>query len=216
MARAFLAGSDGHFSCFLEADEKAVVAQVAQEVIDLMRMDLGMREVPEALADASESSDPLRRLEAEMAGDGAGREPEDPAVKRLLPNLVEGDEAAAREYRRLSQQDLVKDKTHALACVCRVVDSTGNGPVELMLDRGEALLWLRALTDMRLVLAERMGVRNEDDFEMLQMFCQQEVEPETQEDDELPGVDYLATVYEFFSWLQESLLRAICENRPEG
>lgn len=83
----------------------------------------------------------------------------DPAVHRLLPDAYRDDVAAAAEFRRLTAQDLAGHKRDAAHAITRVV---GDGGTVSMTD-AEGWDWLRALTDLRLVLASRLGIDTEDD-----------------------------------------------------
>ncbi len=67
-------------------------------------------------------------------------------------------------------------------------------------DQGRTLLV--ALTDVRLVLGERMGLRTEEDMEVL--------EAAATEDDDGP-LAYALAVYDFLTWLQETLATAMLE-----
>ena len=67
MAHAFRRRGDGSLVCRLDAEEKAIIAQVAQETADLIRADLGIGAGSGAIQRAAESEDPLQRLEAEFA-----------------------------------------------------------------------------------------------------------------------------------------------------
>jgi hypothetical protein len=213
MARCFLRVARG-LSAGLEAGERSVIAQVAQECADLIRVDLGVPAPDEgrstaALDAAADSEDPLQRLEAELASDRTGSEPHDPAVRRLFPPAVRDDPERAAEFRRLSQSSLVRDKIEALECVVSTLDRVPMASASVLIDEGEAALWLRALADMRLVLAERMGIRSDSDLDALRLLRDNDLEPETSPEDTEAGLDYLATVYEFLSWLQETLIDAL-------
>jgi hypothetical protein len=84
----------------------------------------------------------------------------DPAIARLLPNAYPHDADAAAEFRRFTESDLVDRKLHNAATVVASLDA---GPV-VELDSPTALAWLRALTDIRIALAARLGiVLDEDD-----------------------------------------------------
>ncbi|PMC76575.1 MULTISPECIES: DUF2017 domain-containing protein [unclassified Brachybacterium] len=209
MAYAFRRRPDGSLTCRLDGEEKAIIAQVAQETADLIRADLGLGESAEALARAAQSEDPLRRLEAEFAG-REPRTPSDTAIKRLFPDASADPEAAA-EYRRLGQQDLADGKLADLRAVIRILDATGPGPSEVSVDDDQALQLLRALNDVRIVLADRLGLQRDGDFDTVRMLQQigERVEGSALEDDEHVGSDVVIAVYELLSWLQESLLRAL-------
>lgn len=210
MAHAFRRRADDTLACRLDGEEKAIIAQVAQETADLIRADLGIDAEREVLRRAAQSEDPLRRLEAEFAGRDA-REPSDSAVQRLFPAVSE-DPDLASEYRRLGQQDLAEGKLADLRTVMAVLDRTGGDHSEVVVDEAEALAMLRALNDVRIVLADRLGLQRDGDFDTVRMLQQigERVEgAERPEDDEQVGSDIVIAVYELLSWLQESLLRAL-------
>lgn len=210
MAHAFRRRPDGSLACRLDGEEKAILAQVAQETADLIRADLGIDAERGALRRAAESEDPLRRLEAEFAGREA-REPSDSAVKRLFPAASEDPELAA-EYRRLGQQDLAEGKLADLRTVMQVLDATGGGHSEIAVDDAGAMSMLRALNDVRIVLADRLGLERDGDFDTVRMLQQigERVEgAERSGDEEHVSSDIVIAVYELLSWLQESLLRAL-------
>ena len=210
MAHAFRPRPDGTTACRLHGVEEALPAQVAQETAELIRTDLGIDAGTSSLQRAARSEDPLRRLEAEFAARDA-REPADPAVKRLFPAASEDPELAA-EYRRLGQQDLAEGKLEDLRAVIAILDGSGPGHGEVVLVEDQVVQVLRALNDVRLVLADRLGLENDGDFDMLRMLQQigEQVEgAQTGGDEENVGSDVVVAVYELLSWLQESLLRAI-------
>ena len=210
MAHAFRRRPDGSLACRLDGEEKAIIAQVAQETADLIRADLGIDVERGVLHRAAQSDDPLRRLEAEFAGRDA-REPSDSAVKRLFPAASEDPEMAA-EYRRLGQQDLADGKLADLRRVMNILDSSGNVHGEVVVDEEGAMALLRALNDVRIVLADRLDLKRDGDFDTVRMLQQigERVEGATPDEDaEHVGSDIVIAVYELLSWLQESLLRAL-------
>jgi hypothetical protein len=214
MAHAFRPRPGGEIACRLEGEEKAIIAQVAQEVCELVRHDLDLREDPEPVQRAAGSEDPLERLEAEFAQSGA-RAPRDSAVRRLFPDGSE-DPAVAEELRRLGQQDLAAEKLSDLGAMIRALDSSGPGDSEVIVPQAEVAAWLRALNDVRLVLADRLDITADGDFETLQMLQQigervEDAPPLEDEENGVAGADVVAAVYELLTWLQESLLRAIDE-----
>ena len=209
MAHAFRNRPDGTLACRLDGEEKAIIAQVAQETADLIRTDLGIGSEHGAIRRAADSEDPLRRLEAEFAGRSA-REPSDSAVKRLFP-AASSDPDLAEEYRRLGQQDLADTKLADLQTVISLIDATGPEHSEVVVDEEEAIVLLRALNDVRIVLADRLGLERDGDFDTVRMLQQigERVEEASAPDDEHAGADIVIAVYELLSWLQESLLRVL-------
>ncbi|WP_353988068.1 DUF2017 family protein [Ruicaihuangia caeni] len=106
---------------------------------------------------AAEFSDIERAILAELAGQLArlveDRDRRDPAVARLLPDAYRDDEGSASEFRRLTQGELAENKIAAArGLAVRMQDE------RVRLDETEAWNWLRALTDLRLVLASRLGL----------------------------------------------------------
>lgn len=124
-------------------------------------------EVRDLLADpAQPEEDPL----AALVGIGtAMRPPEDPALARLLPDAHRDDPEAAAEFRRYTESGLRSRKRDGLGLALATLDRG----VLLRLDDAEARAWLVALTDVRLVLAERMGLRTDDDHELLEQVVEQ-------------------------------------------
>ena len=136
---------------------------------------------------------PIRR---DLDPDRAGR---DPALDRLLPTANRQDDEAAAEFRRLTETGLRQRKAAALQTAADLL----RGDDKLRLDAGQARAVLTALTDVRLVLGERMGLRTDDDVEVLEAAAQ-DLDP----DDPL---GYALAVYDFLTWLQETLASAMLD-----
>lgn len=100
----------------------------------------------------------------------------DPAVARLAPDAYADDAQAAREFRELTQADLLA-RRRADASV--VISSLGDAAslstdadeaaltetVAVWLDPDDAQAWLRTLAAVRLVLASRLGIADADDHD---------------------------------------------------
>ena len=154
----------------------------------------------------------VERLEAELAGTPS-REPRDSAVQRLFPDASEDPEIAA-EMRRLSQAPLAQEKVDDLRALVTALDSTGPGTSEVVVLAEDVAAWLRALNDLRLVLADRLNLTRDGEFEtlrMLQQIAERVEDLEPVEPEGVAGADIVAAVYELLKWLQESLLRAMDE-----
>lgn len=67
--------------------------------------------------------------------------------------------------------------------------------------------WAGALTDVRLVLAERLGITDEGSVAAVEELA-------AGSPDDLTRA--LATLYVALSWLQESLVEAMLEELPDG
>ncbi len=97
---------------------------------------------------------------------------DDPAVARLLPDVYPDDDAASREFRRLTGDDMLGRRADDARTVLRTLGADGTDldpesdpdtTIAVALGEVEALAWLRTLSAVRLVLAERLGIRDEDD-----------------------------------------------------
>lgn len=187
----------------LDEVEREVVARLATDVAELLGA------TPAQLAAAQEHvDDPWAAgepsVEDRLAGlvDSTAAEPLDPALRRLLPTASEDAEVAA-EFRRLTQVDLRAVKIGRLLALARALRQAGDG--RLVVPRERADLLSAALVDVRLVLAERLGV--EDDSAAEELYA----EIERAEDDPPATTSqavrlHLVTAYAALTWLQESLV----------
>jgi len=91
----------------------------------------------------------------EVVGTDAGA---DPAHARMFPAAYRDDDAAAEEFTRYTRAGLVDRKAANAAQVSLALDEE---TVRLTADA--AARWLPLLTDLRLVIADRLGIRIDDD-----------------------------------------------------
>lgn len=137
-------------------------------------------------------------LEALVGFSPNATEPDDPALARLLPNAFKGDAAASLEFRRLTERSLREGKAGALRAATLSLESS-----HLVLDDAAAKHWSTALNDVRLVLAERLGIRSEEDAEKIHAVT------DWAEAEDVEA--YLALVYNFVTWLQTTLMDAMLD-----
>lgn len=180
MAKAFKSTRRG-ISSALEPGEVRLLGNLFKDIVSMLE--------PETAA----SSDPL----AAMVGmDTEAVAPSDSAVRRLLPDGVRANDEEALEFRRLTERSLREQKISALRSSALLLE--GN-PV--VLNPEQARLMAQALNDVRLVLADRLGIETEDDAEKLH---------EVGDSSDVEDVEsYLALVYNFVTWLQETLVQAL-------
>jgi hypothetical protein len=114
--------------------------------------------------------------------------PDDPLLKRLFPPAYDDGRRNA-EYRRLMEDELMDGLREAFD----VMEATAGLD---KLSPAEADAWLRALTDLRLVLGTRLDVREDTFAEGLDLSD--------------PRAPELA-VYGYLSWLQEMLVAAVSQ-----
>ncbi|MCO1338170.1 hypothetical protein BJH93_04560 [Kocuria polaris] len=143
----------------------------------------------------------LTGLSPEDFGDGetpALEPPSDPAVLRLLPDAVRDDPEASAAFRAMTERGLRQSKVAALRAATMVLESA-----HIVLDEAAAQRFAAALNDVRLVLAERLDIRTDADSERVHG-VDDWADAESID-------DYLALVYNFVSWVQESLMQALLE-----
>ena len=122
---------------------------------------------------------------------------DDSALARLFPNAYPEDADAASEFRRYTREGLIEHKSANSGLIAAALMSSDDAG-RLAVERDDAERWLPALTDLRLVLAERLGIHRDDD--------------------PLPNSD-LADVYSWLGELQWSLVAALdpeSADEPEG
>lgn len=83
--------------------------------------------------------------------------PDDPALARLLPDLIVDDADAALELRGLVEPSLLALKRDQAGLVLESLAHPG------ALDAATEEAWARVLTDLRLTIAARLGIEREDD-----------------------------------------------------
>ena len=89
---------------------------------------------------------------------------DDPALERLFPVAYRDDPDAAAEFRQYTRSGLVDTKTaKAGAVAAALLGGSGDDGGSIALSDEEAERWLPVLTDLRLIVAERLGIRADDD-----------------------------------------------------
>lgn len=141
-------------------------------------------------------------LEAMLDFSGPTTEPDDPVLARLFPTAYPDDVEAAGDFRRFTESGLRDGKAAGAAAVIDTLEEAGliaepeDGVfIDVELDAEATWAWLRSFTDMRLAIATRLGVEDDD-------------EPVWAE---LPDDDPRAQVHDIYEWLgylQETLVRA--------
>ena len=175
MARAFTLNIDGSVSAILESDERALLVFLVEDIVDL---------VHDAGAPESQSPEAFDQLVAQF-GEHPVSAPTDPAVHRLFPDAFAGDEQAAAEFRRFTEQQLRTQRATRSHAVLEVL--AGADP-EVRLSQDQAHEFVQVLTDLRLVLGTRLGITDDRD---------------------LDAATAAHDVYDWLTWLQEGLVQAL-------
>ncbi|MGJ9371471.1 DUF2017 family protein [Nesterenkonia sp. CF4.4] len=203
MATAFRATTRG-YRADLEQHERRLLSSLCADVIKLLES----REDDAALNEAGSgdaAEDPaFAHFRAELAGLG-GEEPleppEDDVLRRLLPDASTDSEEAGH-FRRLSENSLRGAKIADLRTARMLLEST---PISM--DEDVAPVFGRALNDLRLTLASRLELNSAEDAERVHQLA---VGPSAKDTD-----SFMAEIYTFITWLQETLFSAMTEFLPE-
>jgi hypothetical protein len=120
-------------------------------------------------------------------------QPDDPTLYRLFPAAYPDDPARDEEYRRLMHDELLEQHLTSLRVMQETVDAD-------RLTEEQAVAWLAAMNDLRLVLGTRLDV-TEDTFE-----------GDVDRDD--PRFPSLA-MYSYLGFLEEQLVEALSRGLPD-
>ncbi|MFI7483211.1 DUF2017 domain-containing protein [Kocuria sp. M1R5S2] len=152
-------------------------------------------DVAQALApEEPAAQDPLERM---LGMSGESSAPEDSALRRLASS----DPERAAEFRRYTERGLRESKIGVLKRAALALEAE---PVRL--DAEQAQAFGRALNDVRLVLADRLGIQDAADAERVGQY------------DDWSAIEdvetYMSLLYNFVSWLQETLMEALLRDLP--
>jgi hypothetical protein len=136
--------------------------------------------------------------------------PDDPALRRLLPDASRDEPGVASEFRRLTQGDLVDAKEKRLVALAEsLLDAPEGRGGDLVVARDGARDVASALTDVRLVLASRLGIETDAQSEALY----DEVQGPRGESGDVDATrQFLGAVFLTAGWLQESLVTAMLDD----
>lgn len=201
---------DGSISITFTSQEAHVLINLTEQLVELLSEGDGQ----------SHQVDPLLHLVGISNADSL---PEDPVLRRLLPNAYT-DEKSAGEFRRYTEHGLrEKKKAHALAIYEALLPQDEEWTGDTPLDKGfltvtfpsaQSLEWLGGLNDLRLALAVRLGIgTNLGESKG----AEKEEEPSNAESlhkkyELMVDSDPMKAVYSVYSWigwLQQSLLEAL-------
>ncbi|MFI8421281.1 DUF2017 domain-containing protein [Streptomyces sp. NPDC085479] len=161
MAGHFEAVPGGGAAVALDEVEVSILRSLAVQLLEL----IGPGDEPGA------DADPLAALFAE----GPSEPPSDPALRRLFPDAYGDDteelRAAAADFRRFTENDLRARKREDALAVVRALDGLASeGPEEsavLKLTPDESRAWLGTLNDLRLTIATRLDITEDEESERL-------------------------------------------------
>jgi len=198
-------------------DDEVTITFTSQEAHVLINLTEQLLELLAEGEGQSHQVDPLLHLVGISNADSL---PEDPVLRRLLPNAY-ADEKAAGEFRRYTEHGLrEKKKAHALTIYEALLPQDEDWSGDTPLDKGsltvsfgtaDAMAWLGGLNDLRLALAVRLGIGADLSDKTR---TTESTEPIHQKYELMVDSDPMKAVYSVYSWigwLQQSLLEAITE-----
>jgi hypothetical protein len=194
MSTGFEARRGGGAVATFTGFEADLLRSLSSQLVELLRNEV---------AAPQESSDPLEQL---MDFTGPTTEPDDPVLARLFPTAYLDDEEAAGEFRRFTEGALRDSKAQAASLIIDCLEEAGLPPeltedglhIDVELDAVQSVGWLRCFTDMRLALATRLGIEDDDEDYWAAL---PDEDPRTQVHD----------IYEWVGYLQETLVQALSE-----
>ncbi|MGZ5404441.1 MAG: DUF2017 domain-containing protein [Nocardioides sp.] len=182
----------GHVIATFSGFEADLLRSLASQLVELLRNEAA---VPRTTDDS---------FEALLDFSGPTMAPEDPVLARLFPTAYQHDEEAAAEFRRFTEGSLRDGKAAGAAVIIDTLEEAGLPSeltedglmIDVEMDEQAAEAWLRSFTDLRLALATRLGVEEDDDDVWLAM---DDEDPRSQAHD----------IYQWVGYLQETLVDAL-------
>ena len=220
--RAFRRVSQG-LACGLDDWERELLARLALEVRAILQSDEptdedadGSTVLPLTRSDPGRPGESERDREVLAALDfdldqssnhvHTGRPASDPVVGVLLPEASE-DPVTAMEVSSLTRARLRSGKVDRLARMAAELRAPSGPEATVLVPIGQEAEWLGAINDIRLVLAQRLGIESAQDAGRVHDVASQEAsESETAHEQWYRGT---ALVYDMVTWWQESLVSAL-------
>ena len=209
---------NGDLSITFTSQEAHVLVNLTEQLLELLADGDGQ----------AHQVDPLLHL---IGFSSSELPPEDPVLRRLLPNAYENDQEAG-EFRRYTEHGLREKKmahAHLIYEALLPQDEDWNGDIPL--DKGsiqvkiaasDVMAWLGGLNDLRIALAVRLGFGSEKGKPQPgnQSLSSDQSSSSDQTDNEALHRKYelmvdsdpmkaVYAVYSWIGWLQQSLLDAL-------
>ena len=125
------------------------------------------------------------------------------AIDVALAGLAAADAASARASAAGEQPPV---RAPAASLVGALTGSRAPHPDDVVLDDASAAAWMTALNDVRLVVAERLGLRTDADAARVAARAARPREATTEAE---AAQAWLSSIYDFLTWLQETLVVAV-------
>ena len=183
----------GRVYAAFESTEADMLCNLAGQLVELLRDRNGNEE---------SSEDPLF---AQVGMGGPVLPPEDPVLMRLLPDAYLDSPEDAAEFRRFTEQSLTSAKVrNAETLIGSLIDGgfvvdeaeRTEDKIEVELNPEAVQAWLRSLTDIRIALAVRLGIDDDEDAFLV-----------AASGDE--ATQAMGQIYDWLGFVQESLVSAL-------
>jgi Domain of unknown function (DUF2017) len=93
-------------------------------------------------------------------------DPSDPVRKRLYPAAY-ADPEDEQAYRELTEEGLRDERTARIAeCLAELIAGRSLRRTEVVLDDDSAERWMRVINDLRLTFGTRLGISEDDEYEL--------------------------------------------------
>ena len=172
MSSKFIRVEDGSIQILFTSQEAHVLINLTEQILELLGDGAVNSEIDIDPIFQMMGLDSMMGLGSSMDMGGSEQPPEDPVLRRLLPNAYK-DEKSASEFRRYTEHGLrEKKRAHALTVYEALAPQDEEWNADQPIDRGsieitfidnDAMAWLGALNDLRLALAVRLGISKEFD-----------------------------------------------------
>ncbi|QOR46997.1 DUF2017 family protein [Trueperella pecoris] len=222
---AFLVARGG-YRAQANDQERAMLASLARDVVVLLGSDV--EHEAERRAQSVDPDDPLAALEADVADIAEAiatehephtQAPYDKAIDRLLPDMSE-DPDEAEKLRDLTETSVASQKIENLVTLYQGLDGVAPGSSDIYVPNDEAGVWLSALNDIRLVLAARLDINDDESADAVYERAGLFTGSRSREADDLPEIetadDMLAVLYAMTTWWQDSLITAVRNKALRG
>lgn len=209
----------GGFQARANHEERAMLSSLARDVVVLLGSDV--EHEAERRAQAYDLDDPLAEFEADIAdiaeSIAAENEPQvnqpfDQALDRLLPDMSEDPDEAA-SLRDLTENSIAAAKIENLVTFYQDLEDVPDEQDEITLSSEQASAWLAALNDIRLVLAARLEIDDDESANDVYRQAGMFTASGSRDADNLPenqtSDDVLAVLYSMTTWWQDSLISAV-------
>lgn len=196
-----------------------MLSSLARDVVVLLGSDV--EHEAERRAQAYDLDDPLAEFEADIAdiaeSIAAENEPQvnqpfDQALDRLLPDMSEDPDEAA-SLRDLTENSIAAAKIENLVTFYQDLEDVPDEQDEITLSSEQASAWLAALNDIRLVLAARLEIDDDESANDVYRQAGMFTASGSRDADNLPenqtSDDVLAVLYSMTTWWQDSLISAV-------